>query len=81
MLIRSPKTEHYQGKESRWIPLLPELRPYLEDVFDMAEPGSKYVITKCRDTKANLRTQLCRIIRHAVLAPWPKLFHNLRSTL
>ena len=29
---------------------------------------------------ANLRTQLERIIRRAGLQPWPKLFHNLRST-
>ena len=29
---------------------------------------------------ANLRTQLLRILKRAGIAPWPKLFHNLRAT-
>ena len=33
-----------------------------------------------RDTNANLRTQLLRIIQRAGLQRWPKLFQNLRST-
>ena len=30
MTVRSPKTEHHDGKESRTVPIFPELRPYLE---------------------------------------------------
>ncbi len=78
--IRSPKTEHYEGKASRVIPLFPELRPYLEKVFDDAPERSEFVITRYRDTNANLRTQLMRIMGKAGVAPWPKLFQNLRST-
>ena len=78
--VRSPKTEHHAGGESRVIPLFPELRPFLEECFDLAEPGTKYVITRYRDTNANLRTQLLRIIQRAGLQRWPKLFQNLRST-
>jgi hypothetical protein len=33
-----------------------------------------------RQANANLRTQLCRIIRGAGLEPWPKLFQNLRAS-
>src|SRR5690349_5940094 len=33
-----------------------------------------------RDVSGNLRTQLHRIIERAGLIPWPKTFHNLRST-
>ena len=66
--------------ESREIPLFPELWPYLEECFDLAEPGTEYVITRYRDTNANLRTQLLRIIQRAGLQRWPKLFQNLRST-
>src|SRR5688572_10153581 len=29
---------------------------------------------------ANLRSYLCRIINRAGLKPWPRLFHNLRSS-
>ena len=78
--VTSPKTEHHPGGESRVIPIFPELRPYLEEAFDQAEPGTEWVITRYRDANANLRTQLLRIIRLAGLAPWPKLFQNLRST-
>ena len=78
--VPSPKTEHHAGGESRVIPLFPELRPYLEECFDLAEPGTEFVITRYRDKNANLRTQLLRIIGKAGLQPWPKLFQNLRST-
>jgi hypothetical protein len=65
---------------SRVIPLFPELRPHLEAVWDQAEPGTEFIITRYRDTNANLRTQFLRIIKRAGLKPWPKLFHNLRAT-
>ena len=41
---------------------------------------ARYFITRCRDSKTNLRTQMERIIKRAAVKPWPKLFHNLRST-
>jgi hypothetical protein len=50
------------------------------EVFEQAEEGSEYVITRYRDANANLRTQLQRIIKRAGVKAWPKLFHNLRST-
>lgn len=80
MCVRSPKTEHHEGCESRIVPLFPELRPYLEEVFEQAKEGTKFVITRCRSQNTNLRTQLLRIIKRAGLNPWPKLFQNLRST-
>ena len=80
MTVRSPKTEHHQGKGSRVIPIFPELRAHLEQVWDEAKPGSEYVITRYRAKNSNLRTQLERIIGKAGLKPWPKLFQNLRST-
>ncbi|MFC1635169.1 tyrosine-type recombinase/integrase [Planctomycetota bacterium] len=80
LVIRSPKTEHHEGKESRIVPLFPELLSYLREVFEEAEPGSEYVITRYRSTNCNLRPQLQRIIREAGLKPWPKPFQNLRST-
>ncbi len=80
MTIHSPKTEHHEGGESRQIPIFPELRPYLEQVWDEAAEGTESVITRYRDTNGNLRTQLHRIIRKAGLEPWVKPFHNLRST-
>ncbi len=80
MLVHSPKTEHLEGGESRWVPIFPELRPYLEELFEQAEPGAEHVITRYRDPNVNLRTQMIKIINRAGLKPWPKLFQSLRST-
>ncbi|MDA1050110.1 MAG: tyrosine-type recombinase/integrase [Planctomycetota bacterium] len=80
MQVRSSKTEHHEGKGRRVVPIFPELRPYLEEAWDAAEPGTEYVITRYRDANSNLRTQLERIIKRAGLETWPKLFQNLRST-
>lgn len=84
MLVRSPKTAHHAGHESRLVPLFPELLPYLRDAFEQAEPAEEYVITLYRQhdnlRNCNLRTQFQRIIAKAGLKPWPKLFQNLRST-
>ena len=79
MKVTSPKTAH-KGKPFRWLPLFPELRKYLEEAWDEAEPGTEYVITRYRDKNSNLRTQLERIIQKAGLSPWEKLFANLRAT-
>ncbi len=78
--VPSPKTAHHEGGDARIIPMFPELRPLLLDAFERAEPGAEYVIGRYRDTQANLRTQLNRIIRRAGLTPWPKLWQNLRSS-
>lgn len=75
--VRSPKTEHHEGKASRVIPLFPELRKELEEAFD---PEQTFIITKYREANTNMRTQFTRIIARAGLKPWPKLFHNLRAT-
>lgn len=80
MTVHSPKTEHHEGGESRQVPIFPELLPYLSKVREQAEPGTTHVITRYRDTNANLRTRLYKIIKRAGLKPWPKLFQNLRST-
>ncbi len=80
IVVHSPKTEHHPGGESRVIPLFPELRTHLEEVWEQAEDGAEFVITRYRDTNANLRTRLLRIIGRAGVEPWPKLFQSLRST-
>jgi integrase len=87
--VISPKTERHPGKESRVIPLFPELRPYLEESFARAIDGAVYVVDERFRRAAvgptgwrncNLRTTFEKIVRRAGLAPWPRLFHNLRSS-
>ena len=77
--VVAPKTEHQDGGE-RWVPLFPELVPFLDDAYDLAEPGTVHIITRWRDAEKNLRTGLLRILRRAGVKPWPRLFQNLRAT-
>jgi integrase len=78
--VRAPKTEHHEDGGVRVVPIFPELRPYLDAVWDEAPEGAEFVIRRYRQANANLRTQLRRIVKRAGLEPWPKLFHNLRAT-
>ena len=78
--ITSPKTARHAGHESRTIPLFPELRPYLSAIFDAAPPGTTHFITRYQEGTANIRTQMTRIVKNAGLTPWPRIFHNLRSS-
>ena len=82
MLVRSPKTEHHEGGDERWVPIFPEIRPYLDRAWvewQELESGSQFVLAKYRN-QANLRTRFKKIITRAGLIPWQKLFQNLRST-
>ena len=88
--VHSPKTEHHPGKETRDVPLFPELRSVLEEAREAAEAGTVYVVGKhayrlAADTpkgwkNCNLRTQFLRIVKRAGMAPWPRLFHSLRAS-
>ena len=80
LTVRSPKTERHEGHAVRSVPIAPELRPILQDLFDHAEAGTELVIPRLSDPRVNLRTMLHRIIERAGLTPWPRLFHNLRAS-
>lgn len=81
MTVTSSKTEHHAGGGSRVVPVFAELRPHLEALFaQSAAEGAVYVVTEHRQGAMNLRTDLQRIIKRAGVAPWPKLFHNLRAS-
>ncbi len=88
IVLPSPKTERH-GKGSRVVPILPEIRPHLDAVWDAAEPGTSYVFERLRGRvtidrgywqATNLRTHFERLIIRAGHRPWPKLWHNLRSS-
>lgn len=79
MTVTSPKTEHLEGKGSRRVPLFPELRPYLEEVFEQAEPAATFVLDRYQG-HTNLGVPFRKIIQRSGIEPWPKLFQNLRAT-
>ncbi len=93
MTVSSPKTEHYEGRAYRVVPIFADLRPYLEDAHELAEPGEVFVVggkqgatyraaSKGKNgwVNCNLRTTFEKIIRRANLTQWPRLFHNMRAS-
>lgn len=79
LTVRSPKTEHHEGKGERIIPLFPEIREHLQSVFDAAPVGAVYVIGRYREG-ANLNPHFRRIIGRAGLPVWERTWHNLRAS-
>ena len=87
--VPSPKTDRYDGKASRTLPLFADLRLFLEEAFELAEEGQTHVVGGNHLAKANsptgwkncnLRTAFEKLVTRAGLEPWPRLFHNLRSS-
>ncbi len=78
--VHAAKTAHHTGSGIRLVPIFPELHLHLREVYEHAEEGTEYVITRYRHTNQNMRTTLSGIIYRAGLELWPKLFQNLRST-
>lgn len=71
MTVKKGKTK------KREMPILPQLRPYLEDCFN---PEATHVIVEHRH-HSNWGTTFARLIRKAGLEVWPRIFHNLRASL
>ncbi len=79
LLVRSPKTEHHEGKAERFVPIFPELREPLLELFSNAADGTKRIISSY-EPGANLNPQLRRIIKRAGVLPWPRTWHNMRAS-
>ena len=80
LTVRSPKTSNHEGHAVRVVPIAPELRPILQNLFDRADVGAEAVVPRLRDPRTNLRTHFERIIAKAGEKPWPRLFHNMRAS-
>lgn len=78
-MVRSPKTERFEGHDTRVTPLFPELEAEASRLWAMAEEGDDYVFPNLRD-RENHRTTFTKIIFRAGLCPWPRAFNNLRAS-
>jgi len=85
----SPKTEKYLGKDFRVIPIHKALRRYLLEAAELAKEGQIHVVPGDLLSRAqgprgwqncNLRTGFEKLLKRAGIKPWPRLFHNLRSS-
>jgi hypothetical protein len=58
--------------------ILPEVLPFLQKAFEQAPEGSEFVLP--RMAHKNYRKFFLKILKHAGITPWPKLFNNLRAS-
>lgn len=79
LTVRSPKTAHHEGHGARLVPIAPRLAPLLEDLYELADDDEPRLFPTVRGP-SNLRTTMQKIIARAGLAPWPRLFQNLRAS-
>jgi len=79
-IVRASKTAHHEDGGIRVVPMFPELVQLFQAVFDDAEEGAIFVISRYRAAGVNLRTQFQRYIERAGVKPWPKLWQNLRAS-
>lgn len=76
MTVRAQKTNSV-----RVVPLLPECRRQLELLFELAPDGAVHVFNRARASAGTeWRAQISAAITRAGLAPWPKLFQNMRAS-
>ena len=79
--VRSSKTERYQGKDERIVPLFPEVRKELTELFFRDESErNEYIINRYRNVNTNLGTQFARIVRMAGLKPIKRPYDNMRAS-
>ena len=80
-LVHSPKTEHHDGGESRWVPIFKDLEPLFRGAFENVAEGAEYLLAERRHmTHRGVTKQYLRRLKHAGVAVYPKPFQNLRAT-
>ncbi len=77
--VHAPKTEHHEDEGDRIVPLFPELRHALTELWEETPPGEVFVLPNLRHT-TNPLTTLTRIIKRAGVKPFPKAWINMRAT-
>jgi hypothetical protein len=70
---------------------LRELRPILDEAFEIFGDKSEYVVdapryraaanTAMGRKNANLRSEMTRLLRRAGVSGWPRLFHSMRASV
>jgi len=80
MVIHAPKTAHHADGGVRIVPIFPEVRQALEELWETLPEGSSDAVITRYPSVANLRTQLARWCLTAGIKPWLKPFQNMRAT-
>ena len=80
LIIRSSKTARHASGGIRMVPLFPEVRTVLDELWQHTPEGEDRVLRKYRRGRVNPRPMFERYCERAGVQPWPKLFQNLRAS-
>ena len=81
-IVHSPKTEGKgkgKGKSKRVVPIFGELRPYLEDAFELAPEGEDRIFPEIGEKKS-MGSWIHKLADRAGVELWDKPFQNMRKT-
>ena len=76
---RSPKTEHHEGGEGRFVPVFFKIQPTLLNLVERSTDG-KLFPNLADVSNVVLRRRLYRLLDRLNIKPWPRLFQNLRAS-
>ncbi len=75
--VYSPKTERFEKRRRRTVPIVPELAAILQDAFAAAADGQERVLTLSRH---NPQQRLHGIVKRAEVEPIERCFQTLRQS-
>lgn len=78
LTVRSPKTEHHEGHESRTVPIEPKLMELLIARYNEMEEGETYLTDI--SGQGNMTRWVEKITAAAGVELWPRLWQTLRSS-
>jgi len=78
--VGSPKLEHHAGQGQRDVPLFPEVRQALDDLWHHDGEAGELLFPHYQVSGWALTKKLWAVCRKAGIEPWRKAFQNMRST-
>lgn len=80
LFVKAPKTERYEGHETRIVPLCEEAMLRFGELWDQAPEGAVKVFDRLQVSRAAIADRLEAACRRAGIAMWGKPFINLRAS-
>jgi integrase len=79
ILLKSPKTEHHEGRSERVVPIFPEIDALLSQRWAEADEGEVHVFPSLRH-HSNTATTAAKFVKAAGFAIWPKFWNSMRAS-
>jgi integrase len=79
ILIRSPKTQRYEGRAQRKVPIFPEIQSLLLRHAEAVPPGTVFVFPTLR-SHTNLSTTAKKYVEASGVGVWREFWNSLRAS-